>query len=73
MKKQQNHTINRRKFLEALANELLKGKTDKDTEETQKFPSPVSARYVRIYPQAWHSYMSLRMELLIEKATGPMR
>ena len=43
------------------------GNTDKETQVDVTFDSPVDARYIRIYPQTWNSYMSLRADIIAGK------
>lgn len=37
---------------------------DKDTPVLTKFPEPMVARYIRIYPQTWNGSLCLRLEVL---------
>ena len=41
------------------------GNTDRNTKVKVFFKTPVKARYVRIYPQSWHNWISMRAGLLI--------
>lgn len=40
------------------------GNVDKDTPVLTKFPEPMVARYIRIYPQTWNGSLCLRLEVL---------
>jgi hypothetical protein len=40
------------------------GNTDRDTQVEVKFATPVTTRYIRIYPQTWNKHMSLRAGLI---------
>ena len=40
------------------------GNTDHDTLVEVKFTTPVTTRYIRIYPQTWNKHMSLRAGLI---------
>lgn len=40
------------------------GNTDRDTQVEVKFTTPVTTRYIRIYPQTWNKHMSLRAGLI---------
>ena len=40
------------------------GNTDRNTKTTTTFSKPVRARYIRIYPQKWHGYMSMRVDMI---------
>ena len=40
------------------------GNTDSDTLVEVKFDTPVTTRYIRIYPQTWNNHMSLRSGLI---------
>ena len=43
---------------------LFNGNTDRDTYSIAKFEVPVKARYIRFHPNAWHSHISMRADLL---------
>jgi len=43
------------------------GNTDQDTQVDVTFDAPVDARYIRIYPQTWNSFMSLRADIVAGK------
>jgi len=43
----------------------LTGNTDRNTQVLAKFKAPVQTRYVRIYPQTWSGFMSMRCGLLM--------
>jgi hypothetical protein len=40
------------------------GNTDRDTQVNVDFTTPVTARYIRIYPQTWNNHISLRAGLI---------
>jgi hypothetical protein len=40
------------------------GNTDRDTQVEARFATPVTTRYIRIYPQTWNNHMSLRAGLI---------
>jgi hypothetical protein len=40
------------------------GNKDRDTQVEAKFATPVTTRYIRIYPQTWNRHMSLRAGLI---------
>jgi hypothetical protein len=40
------------------------GNTDRDTQVEARFATPVTTRYIRIYPQTWNRHMSLRAGLI---------
>eukprot|EP00961_Rhodomonas_salina_P231425 3125867-Rhodomonas_salina.1 len=42
------------------------GNTDSNTEVSTLFAGPVQARYVRIYPQQWVTYMSMRAGVILQ-------
>eukprot|EP00057_Strongylocentrotus_purpuratus_P014292 XP_011668766.1 PREDICTED: uncharacterized protein LOC590339 [Strongylocentrotus purpuratus] len=46
------------------ANVTFTGNSDGDSLVINMLPLPVAARYVRILPQTWNSYISMRFELL---------
>jgi hypothetical protein len=43
------------------------GNTDMVTQVDVTFDAPVDARYIRIYPQTWNNYMSLRADIVAGK------
>ena len=43
---------------------IFTGNTDQDTQVEVKFATPVTTRYIRIYPQTWNKHMSLRAGLI---------
>jgi streptogramin lyase len=43
---------------------VFTGNSDRDTQVNVTFAVPVEARYVRIYPQSWNEYVSLRAEII---------
>jgi hypothetical protein len=42
----------------------FQGNRDRNSKVTTTFSKPVRARYIRIYPQAWHGHMSMRVDML---------
>ena len=44
---------------------IFSGNTDRSTLVENLFSTPVTARYFKIYPQTWHSYMAMRADLLV--------
>ena len=45
--------------------QVFQGNFDQNTYKINKFPQPITARYVRLVALTSHSYISLRMEYLI--------
>ena len=45
--------------------QVFTGNSDSSTYVNNLFAAPVSAGYIRIYPQSWNAYMSMRSALLI--------
>ena len=45
---------------------IYTGNTDRNTQIDVIFDTPVEGRYVRIYPQTWNSYMSLRADIFVK-------
>jgi len=45
--------------------QVFEGNFDQNTYKINKFPQPITARYVRLVVLTWHNYISLRMEYLI--------
>lgn len=45
---------------------IYTGNTDRYTQVDVFFDTPVEGRYVRIYPQTWNSYMSLRADIFVK-------
>jgi hypothetical protein len=43
---------------------IFPGNVDKDSKVTTTFSEPVRARYIRIYPQAWHGHISMRADII---------
>ncbi|XP_033117369.1 uncharacterized protein LOC117117232 isoform X1 [Anneissia japonica] len=43
---------------------VFTGNTDRDTEITNMFPTPVNAQFIRIRPISWKTHISLRFEVL---------
>eukprot|EP00058_Branchiostoma_floridae_P022877 XP_002608367.1 hypothetical protein BRAFLDRAFT_91326 [Branchiostoma floridae] len=44
--------------------QVFSGNSDRDTEVRHLLEPPVTARYVRFWPQAWNSHLSMRVEVL---------
>eukprot|EP00961_Rhodomonas_salina_P181406 2448652-Rhodomonas_salina.1 len=42
------------------------GNSNRNTEVSIPFAAPVQARYVRLYPQAWSGYMSMRAGVILQ-------
>eukprot|EP00961_Rhodomonas_salina_P013192 177453-Rhodomonas_salina.1 len=42
------------------------GNTDRNTQLSTFFAGPVEARYVRIYPQQWINWMSMRAGVILQ-------
>ena len=40
------------------------GNVDKNSKVTTTFSKPVRARYIRIYPQEWNGFMSMRVDMI---------
>ncbi|CAH1256880.1 EDIL3 [Branchiostoma lanceolatum] len=52
-------------YLDKLGREkVFSGNSDQDTEVRHLLDPPVTARYVRFWPQTWNSYLSMRVEVL---------
>ncbi|XP_035673285.1 uncharacterized protein LOC118413827 isoform X8 [Branchiostoma floridae] len=49
---------------------VFSGNSDRDTEVRHLLEPPVTARYVRFWPQAWNSHLSMRVEVLGQDCTG---
>ncbi|XP_030848292.1 lactadherin isoform X1 [Strongylocentrotus purpuratus] len=45
---------------------IFPGNSDRNTVVYNRFPVPMSCRYVRLLPYTWHQHISLRMELFGE-------
>ncbi|XP_030848286.1 uncharacterized protein LOC587535 isoform X3 [Strongylocentrotus purpuratus] len=45
---------------------IFPGNTDRNTVVYNRFPVPMSCRYVRLLPYTWHEHISLRMEFFGE-------
>ena len=43
---------------------IFPGNVDNDSKVTTTFSEPVRARYIRIYPQAWHGHISMRADII---------
>ncbi|XP_019639599.1 PREDICTED: uncharacterized protein LOC109481455 [Branchiostoma belcheri] len=43
---------------------VFPGNTDTNTPVTNLQDNPIAARYVRFYPQTWHNYIAMRVEIL---------
>ncbi|XP_035673288.1 adipocyte enhancer-binding protein 1-like isoform X11 [Branchiostoma floridae] len=49
---------------------VFSGNFDRDTEVRHLLEPPVTARYVRFWPQAWNSHLSMRVEVLGQDCPG---
>lgn len=47
----------------AVVFQMFQGNDDDDTVVRNNFNYPIVARYVRINPQRWHNFISMRIEL----------
>ncbi|XP_035673289.1 uncharacterized protein LOC118413828 isoform X1 [Branchiostoma floridae] len=57
-------------YLDNLGREkVFSGNSDQDTEVRHLLDPPVTARYVRFWPQTWNSYLSMRVEVLGQDCT----
>eukprot|EP00057_Strongylocentrotus_purpuratus_P020571 XP_011675045.1 PREDICTED: uncharacterized protein LOC756501 isoform X1 [Strongylocentrotus purpuratus] len=45
---------------------IFPGNSDRNTVVYNRFPEPMTCRYVRLLPYTWHQHISLRMELVGE-------
>lgn len=43
---------------------IFVGNNDRNSSVTQFFPEKLRAKFIRVYPQSWHNWISLRLELL---------
>ncbi|XP_019622321.1 PREDICTED: lactadherin-like [Branchiostoma belcheri] len=43
---------------------VFPGNADMNTPVTNLLDNPITARFVRFYPQTWHKHMSMRVEIL---------
>ncbi|XP_066275207.1 uncharacterized protein [Branchiostoma lanceolatum] len=58
-------------YLDKLGREkVFSGNSDQDTEVRHLLDPPVTARYVRFWPQTWNSYLSMRVEVLGQDCTS---
>ncbi|XP_035673293.1 uncharacterized protein LOC118413830 [Branchiostoma floridae] len=58
-------------YLDKLGRErVFPGNSDQDTEVRHLLDLPVTARYVRFWPQTWNSHLSMRVEVLGQDCTG---
>jgi hypothetical protein len=51
--------------------EIFTGNTDRNTLQTSLFSTPVVARTLRIVPQTWYGYLSLRFDAIIQTTESP--
>ncbi|XP_066278744.1 uncharacterized protein [Branchiostoma lanceolatum] len=49
---------------------VLSGNSDQNTEVRHLLDPPVTARYVRFWPQTWHNHLSMRVEVLGQDCTS---
>ncbi|XP_035673286.1 cuticle collagen 7-like isoform X9 [Branchiostoma floridae] len=58
-------------YLDKLGREkIFAGNSDQDTEVRHLLDPPVTARYVRFWPQTWVHHVSMRVEVLGQDCTG---
>ncbi|XP_035673302.1 EGF-like repeat and discoidin I-like domain-containing protein 3 [Branchiostoma floridae] len=58
-------------YLDKLGREkVFSGNTDQDTEVRHLLDPPVTARYVRFWPQTWTGHISMRVEVLGQDCTS---
>ncbi|XP_035673277.1 uncharacterized protein LOC118413827 isoform X1 [Branchiostoma floridae] len=58
-------------YLDKLGREkIFAGNSDQDTEVRHLLDPPVTARYVRFWPQTWTGHISMRVEVLGQDCTG---
>ncbi|XP_035673292.1 uncharacterized protein LOC118413829 [Branchiostoma floridae] len=58
-------------YLDKLGREkIFAGNSDQDTEVRHLLDPPVTARYVRYWPQTWNQHISMRVEVLGQDCTG---
>ncbi|XP_078670671.1 uncharacterized protein LOC144910896 isoform X2 [Branchiostoma floridae x Branchiostoma belcheri] len=58
-------------YLDKLGRErVFSGNSDQNTEVRHLLDPPVTARYVRFWPQTWHGHMSMRVEVLGQDCTS---
>ena len=43
--------------------QIFQGNSERQLIVTNRFRSPIRARFVRIYPRTWHGHISMRIEL----------
>ncbi|KAM5292288.1 lactadherin [Ctenodactylus gundi] len=48
----------------AMESKVFRGNLDNNSHKKNVFETPISARYVRVLPVAWHNRITLRLELL---------
>eukprot|EP00058_Branchiostoma_floridae_P004747 XP_002590235.1 hypothetical protein BRAFLDRAFT_97399 [Branchiostoma floridae] len=60
-----NNPLNTNQWLQ-----VFPGNSDQDTEVRHLLDLPVTARYVRFWPQTWNSHLSMRVEVLGQDCTG---
>ncbi|XP_077974518.1 lactadherin-like isoform X2 [Styela clava] len=46
------------------SDKIFTGNNDRSTKVTNMFPHVIICRYIRVYPQTWKSYMSMRLEYI---------
>ncbi|XP_077974515.1 lactadherin-like [Styela clava] len=52
------------------SDKVFTGNNDRNTKVTNMFPHVIICRYIRVYPQTWHNYMSMRVEYIDEMCHG---
>ena len=43
---------------------MLQGNKDRNTVVLHVFSAPFKARYIRVHPNTWHAYISMRMDIM---------
>nr|XP_039264704.1 lactadherin-like [Styela clava] len=46
------------------SDKIFKANTDDNTRVTNIFPTPITCRYIRIYPQTWNNVAAMRLEFI---------
>ena len=59
--------ITHKKIVHAFISQEFHKEGDSNTADHHKFPTPVSARYIRFHPTKCHNWNCLRVELYITK------
>ena len=53
-----------KEFTDVECGRIFDGNTNQNTKVRNYFTSPIKARYVRVHPVMWHSYISMRLGIL---------